>query len=321
MGGGRYGGNNMGIKDLLKSNYIIMYMNYYIRYYFPYLILGDDKRSRDVISEKYYNIFGEKINLNSPQTLNEKLQWLKLNVHENFYKQYVDKLAAREIWKKYGEEGLVPLVYDTNDYKKITLDKIPDYPCIVKCNTGCGDHEIIRDKSKVNINKLRNKCRIWMIGDYYYKSQEWQYKNIKPCIIIEKLLLDSNGHIPNDYKLHYINGELQFIYCSIDRESKNYRSIYSPEWERMNLEWVAKSEHRGGLYGDDIEAPKTLKRMIEIGNDIAKKFAYVRVDFYDVEGKLYYGEITLHHGSGFDTFEPKEYDRYFGDLLKLPLTK
>ena len=118
-------------------------------------------------------------------------------------------------------------------------------------------------------------------------------------------------------KLHYINGELQFIYCSIDREGENYRSIYSPDWKRIDMEWVAPKDHKGGLVGKDIPPPQTLEKMKKIADEIAKNFKYVRIDFYDVDGKLYYGEITLHHGSGFDTFEPKRMDEIFGKKLIL----
>ena len=278
--------------------------------------MGEKKRDIYLTQKKYRLIFGEALNLKNPKTLNEKIQWLKINDHKPFYTVCADKLAVREFWKGFGEERLVPLFFYTYNWEEITYDKLPDIPCIVKSNTGCGCYEIIRDKNKIDIDKLQQKCRRWLVGNYYYRSQEWQYKNIKPCIIVERLLLDKNGHIPNDYKLHFINGELQFVYCSIDREGKNYRSIYSPSWKRMNMEWVGRNDHKG-MIGDDIPCPETFKDMVAIGTQVAQRFKYVRVDFYDVDGKLYYGEITLHHGSGYDTFEPKEWDLYYGKKLKL----
>lgn len=322
MDKGRDGRNNMGLKNIVKGNdklYAIAYeLKYWLMYSVPN-ILGGDAYAKSQIKKKYFRVFGREVDLENPKTLTEKIQWLKLNVKEDFHTQCADKYLARNVWKKYGEDGLIPLLYQTYDYRDITVDVIPDVPCIIKCNTGSATYKIIRSKKDVDIKKLQYDCRRWMVGNYYYRSQEWQYKNIKPCIIIEKLLLDSQGHIPNDYKLNYINGNLEFIYCSIDREGENYRSIYSPTWERLDFEWVAKQDHKGALNGADIPAPKTLERMIEIGADIAKKFHYVRVDFYEVDEKLYYGEITLHHGSGFDTFEPEMYDWYYGEKLKLGL--
>ena len=307
----------MGIKTVIKNCVPLYWLYDQTRYSIPSHVLGKQWDIHET-KRKFQRAFGREIDLEDPKTLNEKIQWLKLNVREDFHTQCADKLAAREVWRQYGEDGLVPLLYQTEDWRKITGDVLPDVPCIVKSNTGSGAYQIVRDKSAVDIEKLRHECRRWMIGNYYCRSQEWQYKNIRPHIIIEQLLLDKNGHIPNDYKLHFINGQLQFVYCSIDREGANYRSIYSPEWERLDMEWVEKQNHKGGLTGGDIPQPQTFERMKEIGTDIAKRFYYVRVDFYEVEGKMYYGEITLHHGSGFDTFEPAYWDQYFGDKLTLP---
>ena len=294
---------------------LLLRLYYFFRFYIPRCILREQWDEYE-IKRKFKAVFGYEIDLDNPKTLNEKIQWLKLNDRKTFYSTCADKLAVRKYWKQFGEDSLIPLLFKTTNWREITYDNLPTVPCIVKSNTGCGYYEIIRDRNKVNIRELQKKCRKWMIGNYYYSSQEWQYKSIKPCIIIEKLLLNRDGHIPNDFKLHFINGELQFIYCSIDREGENYRSIYSPEWKRLNIEWVSKDSHRG-LVGKDIDCPKTFHQMVKIGEIIAKNFKYVRVDFYDVDGKLYYGEITLHHGSGLDTFEPKSYDLFFGNKLKL----
>lgn len=320
MGRGRYGGDNMEIKKFVKSHLtlynFLVFLWFEFRYKIPRKILGKNFDVKET-KRKFKKIFGRNIDLNNPQTLNEKIQWLKLNVHDDFHTLAADKYRAREYWKQFGEEGLIPLLYMTYDWKDIKPENLPDEPCIVKCNSGSGRYMIIRDKANVNYKKLRKQCHLWLRTNYYYTSQEWQYKNIKPCIIVEKLLLDKNGHIPNDYKLHYINGELQFIYCSIDREGENYRNIYSPEWKRIDMEWVAPNSHKGGLVGKEIPQPSSFERMKEIADEIAKNFKYVRVDFYDVDGKLYYGEITLHHGGGFDTFEPQEFDLIYGKKLIL----
>jgi len=308
----------MGIRAKLRTNYYLFSIYYSFRYRIPEALFGK-RRDIRISKKKFKKYFGRKINLKNPQTLNEKIQWLKINVREDFQTVCADKYKAREYWSKFGTDGLVPLLFQTYDWKDITLEVIPDEPCIIKANNGSGEYFIVRDKKQIDINYIRKMCRIWLSRNYYLQEQEWQYKNIKPCIIIEKLLLDKNGKIPNDYKFNFINGELQFIYCSIDREGENYRAIYSPEWKRMDFEWVAKSDHKGALVGKGIETPKNYEKMIAIAKEIAKNFCYVRVDFYEVEGKLYYGEITLHHGSGYDTFEPEKYDYIYGGKMVLPL--
>jgi len=129
--------------------------------------------------------------------------------------------------------------------------------------------------------------------------------------------MDKKGKLPNDYKLNYFNGKLEFVYCSVDREGGNHRNIYTPDWKPLPFSWVNAEDHRSDLIGPIIKKPASFDRMVEIGNEIAKKFDLVRVDFYDVDGKLYYGEITLHHGGGFDTFKPKKFDLIYGKKLKL----
>lgn len=303
------------ISDYVRGNLFLFRLYYFLRYSLPYYIFKE-RYDIYVTKRKYRSVFGHEIDLNNPQTLNEKIQWLKLNVHDDFHTVCADKLAVRNYWKQFGKDSLIPLLFQTYKYQDITYENLPDVPCIVKCNTGCGYYQIIRDKNKVDINVLQKECRRWMIGNYYYRSQEWQYKNIKPCILVEKLLLDKNGHIPNDYKLHFFNGELQFIYCSVDREGANYRSIYSPEWKKLDIEWVSRENHKA-IPQKSIVCPSTFPQMLKIGKVIAENFKYVRVDFYDVDGKLYYGEITLHHGSGYDTFVPELYDLYYGKKLHI----
>lgn len=268
---------------------------------------------------RFKHVFGREINLQNPTTLNEKIQWLKLHVRKDIQTVMADKYGARDyIRTHFGEEYLVPLLFETSDWRDITLDNIPDEPCIVKPNHGTGAYVIIRDKNRVDINALQLKCLEWLNTDFYKITQEWQYKNIKRRIIIEKLLQTKDGTIPNDYKLNYINGKLEFIYCSVGRESENKRNVYDANWNPLLFSWVEPYKDVTDIRGKEIPAPPTLPKMMEIGEEIAKEFAYVRVDFYDVDGKLYIGEITFHHGGGFDVFVPDEYDLYYGEKLILP---
>lgn len=308
----------MGVRATVKMNLAAagIGLRDAVKYGIPYF-WGGDRWLKKEISEKFYNSFGRVPDFENPMTMNEKLQVLKLCERDAFYTQCVDKYRAREIWSQYGEDGLVPLVIVTRDVKDLKPENLPDYPFIIKSNAGFASNIIVRDKNRLDYEALQFECKKWLARNYFYVSQEYAHKNVKRMILVEKLLMDRNGRIPNDYKLHYFNGELQFVYCSIDREGKNYRSIYNPEWQRMDMEWVGKGRHKGGLYGDNIEEPGSFARMKSIGGDLSKKFKYVRLDFYDVDGKLYYGEITLYHGSGFDTFEPSAYDEIYGSLLKL----
>lgn len=265
--------------------------------------------------------FGYKLDLNNPQTLNEKINWLKLyeNVDNLFLTQCADKFGAREfLAKEFGEEYLIPLLFQTTNPKDIIRENLPDFPCIIKATHDSGGHYyIVRDPSKMNYPLMQENFRYWLSMNYYKIGKEWQYKNITPRIVVEKLLVTKDGKIPNDYKLHFLNGELQFIYVSYDREGVNDRCTYDREWNKMPFVWVPAESYRETMNTSDVPRPASLERMIEFGSKIASRFKYVRVDFYDVDGKLYFGEITIHHGGGMDHFFPNEYDLVYGKKLHL----
>jgi len=280
------------------------------------LLKGGVKAS---IDRRFTQVFGHGVNWDNPTTLNEKIQWLKLYGYKPFHTVCADKYRMREyLFEKFGNnEYQIPVLYKTDNWKDINMDNIPNEPCVIKANHTQGDVVIVRDKSKLDINKLRKDCRWWLFRNLYPECYEPQYKDIKPLIIIEKLLLTKDGYVPNDYKLHYINGELQFVYCSVSRETINKRNIYDANWKPLMFTWSEKYKDPSKLRGPEIPAPSTFEKMKELGAVIAKDFKYVRVDFYDVDGVLYFGEITLHHGSGLDVFVPESYDTYYGNILKL----
>ena len=270
--------------------------------------------------KKFKESFGRALNLNDPKTLNEKIQWLKIYdyVDKPFYTQCSDKYWVRSyIAKEFGEEYLVPLLFETTDCSKIQYDSFPDCHCIVKPNHSSGDYIIVRDKNEIDFQWLRNECNHWLKTDYYRRSKEWQYKNIERRIIVEKLLEKKDGKIPNDYKLHFINGEFQFVYVSYDREGVNDRCVFDENWNRLPFVWLEKVKYKPTLNTALVPRPASFKKMIEFGTRVAQNFKYVRVDFFDVDGQLFFGEITLCHGGGFDSFFPEEYDLFFGNKLSL----
>ncbi len=309
----------MGIREFVNKarfrNGFLFFLSrvvYEIWVFFKFRI----RRNRTIIRDKYRRIFGYTLDLSAPRTLNEKLQWLKLNDQKDFYTICADKYAVRDyLARMFGAEYLIPLIYHTDNWRAVVPEHIARYPCIVKANHTSGDYVILRNPDDVDWKELKRRCRWWLKKDYYAVSQEWQYKNIKRQIVVEELLQTRSGRIPNDYKLHYINGKLQFVYVSIDREGANKRNIYDENWSPLDFTWVEKGA--GNVRGAEIEVPATFETMKAIGSKIAADFKYVRVDFYDVDGRLYFGEITLYHGSGFDVFTPPEYDLKYGELLNL----
>jgi hypothetical protein len=285
--------------------------------YKSYRWIKYDRLSDEVfLKKRFLKLQGYKLDLKTPKSLNEKINWLKLNYSHPHETILADKYAVREyISKEIGEKYLIPLVFTTKNVKEINFKNFPDYPVIVKANHDSGSYLIIRDKAKVDWSNLRIDCRFWLSRNYYWIERERQYKQIQPRIIIEKLLITKDGKIPFDYKLHCINGKVEFIYVSIDREGDNKRNIYSRDWDPLLFTWANKNKNVHNLRGIEIHKPSNMDKMIELAEIIARDFPYVRIDFYDVDGKIYFAEVTQHHGGGFDKIKPIEWDYKYGTLL------
>lgn len=301
------------LKEWVKNSYWLYRLYFFVKYEIPSRIMGD----KWVIKRDFKESMGFLPDIDHPKTINEKLQWLKLNDRHDFNTLAADKYRVRDFYREhFGDEYIVPILARFENWRDVKYDKLPDEPFIIKANTGTSTWQIVRDKRELNIKELRTNCRKWMNCNHYFASQEWQYKNIKPCIIVEKLLTDKQGKLPVDYKLHYINGQLQFIYCVTDREGDSYRAMFSPEWELLPFQWVSVKNHKPLRTDINEPRPKNLDKMIEFGNVIAQQFKYyVRVDFYEVDGHMYFSEITMHHGSGYNKFFPAEAEKQYADQL------
>jgi len=274
--------------------------------YLQFLIYSDE----DYVKKGFKQNLGYELNLDNPQTFNEKLQWLKLNVQTELHTICADKLAVREyIKEQIGEEYLIPLIFSTSDVKKITSNNFPDYPVIIKSNHDSGKVLVIKDKSLVNWKLIQLLFASILKNNFYYIGREQQYKNIKPTILIEKLLLDKNKNIPNDYKLHCFNGKLLFTQVDKGRFDKHTRSYIDIDWNLLDCKVRLENEY--------IEKPKNMDKMQKLAEILAKPFDYVRVDFYSFDNNIYFGELTFCPGSGWDYYSPLSNDYNFGKKLDL----
>ncbi|WP_252736923.1 ATP-grasp fold amidoligase family protein [Zobellia galactanivorans] len=263
---------------------------------------------------------GYKLNLKNPQTLNEKINWLKLYDRTALHTQCSDKYEVRKfVSEQIGEEFLVPLYLETEDPQKITPGNIINTPCIIKTNHDSSGGFFIYNKNKINWVSLQKKLSKRLHSNYFWSSREWQYKNIKPRIIVEKLLQDVHGDIPNDYKFHCFNGKVRMISVDIGRNTENHhRNWYSRNWEREPYKW---SSHKGNKYTDptenDLDQPENFELMKSLSEKLASPFCYARIDWYDVNGKLFFGEITFHHDGGYLPILPQIWDKKLGGELNL----
>jgi len=279
--------------------------------HFKYTIKSDISK----INKEFAHNLGYKPDLQNPKTYNEKLQWLKLYDRRPLHTQCADKFAVRAYVKeKVGEKYLIPLVFETTRIKDIKPENLPDFPIIIKANHDSSGGSIITDKKTTNWIIVRNKLFKSMHANYYTKYIEWQYKNIKRRVIVEKLLQHKDGSIPFDYKMHYFNGELAFIQLDIDRHIGHKRNLYDKDWNFLDIEWVYKN-------GPSVEKPTCFEEMKSVSKALAQDFSHVRIDLYTLENKIYFGEMTFHSESGFGEFKPKEWDLKFGEMLTLPSSK
>lgn len=226
----------------------------------------------------------------------------------------VDKFLNREyIESIIGEEYLVPLIGVWEKFEDIDFSKIPKR-FVLKCTHDSGGLVICHDKSKLNINKIRKKINDSLKCNFFYVGREWQYKNIKPRIICEEFL--GNGQVPpDDYKLMCFNGKVDNVMVCSGRETGN------PQYYFFDLDWKLKKYNKSTQdLSDDFQIPKPLnfERMVEIAEKLAKPYYFARVDLYNIEGKIYFGEITLTPNSGFDANLTTEADIVLGEKLLIP---
>ena len=282
-----------------------------------------------VNEEKYEsNIFLKRIgktpNFRNPQSLNEKIAWLKIHYLQDYYKMACDKYLVHEyLKKKLGKDYAPDLIFCTKDAKELNYANITEFPCIIKVSNGCGANLILNSPNEYSEKYLQDffEKQVWISNANVLSSFEHQYLTHNPYIVVEKLLVDEKGNIPNDYKFLYINGQLEFVYCSVDRKGQNVRQIYDGNWDRLPFVWIVDAdeklfEHHNSSVS--IQKPLHYEEMLNISQILAQDFPLVRVDFYVLKERIYVGEITLHHGSGHDRFYPEKYDMYYGEKLNLP---
>ena len=272
-----------------------------------YKKLSDEEFSK----RKFKFIFNKDLNLKNPITYNEKIQWLKLYDRNDYYTTLVDKYSVREEIKKIiGDSYLIPLLGVWDDANNIEFNKLPNQ-FVLKCTHNSGKGMCVcTNKNDLNIKKVIKKLNSGLKENYYLKSREWPYKNVKPRIIAEQFI-GENNRTPNDYKFFIIEGKIECIMVCSDRDiNKTSFSYYDLEWNPYSNE---KNEKK-------IPKPIMLNEMISITNKIIEdlpKIHTYRIDLYNVKDKIYFGEITLYNDGGFDDDITKETDELMGSKINL----
>lgn len=266
-------------------------------------------KQKELLSSMYAEKIGHPLDWNNLRTYTEKMQWEKIENKDPRKTMLADKHAVRNwVANLVGEEYLIPELGVWNKFDDIDFDKLPNQ-FVLKTNHGTGTNFIVKDKSKMNIKEARKKFNDWMKMDFgYFNGFETHYSDIVPQIMAEEYLETEYGEL-QDYKFLCFNGEPYYCWVDLGRYSKHTRNVYDLEW---NLQPWNQATY--GVYKEPIPKPLNYDKMIDLVRILCKDFAQVRVDLYNVAGKIYFGEMTFTNGRGFDRIIPEEYDLILGDL-------
>lgn len=261
----------------------------------------------------YWLSLGKKLNLKDPKTFNEKLQWLKLYNRKPEYTIMVDKVKAKEyVAKIIGKEHIIPTLGVWDKFDEIDFDKLPEQ-FVLKCNHNSGlGMCICRDKSKLDIAKVKRELRKGLRQDYYMTNREWPYKNVPRKIMAEKFMQDGDKPDLTDYKFFCFNGEPKMMYVSHDNAEHATTDFFDMDYNRLPIRM--KDPNSEVLP----EQPKEFEEMKQYARQLSKNIPFLRVDFYVISHVVYFGELTFFHNSGLTPIRPTEWEYKIGKWLKLP---
>lgn len=257
------------------------------------------------INRMFFKKHGYSLDWNILETYSEKMQYEKLY---NVYSQKIeltDKIAVRKYVKeKIGEDYLIPIIGIWEDEKSIAFKTLPN-EFVLKTNNASGTNIIVTDKSKIKEKNIKKTIKQWLRLKFAYIYFEMHYSKIKPMVYAEKLI--GHGENVKDYKFLCFAGKPYYCWVDTDRFSKHKRTVYDLNWQYVPVTI-------GPFKNDVVDKPINFDKMIELVTILCKGFQHVRIDLYNVEGKIYFGEMTFTSGAGFEKITPKEFDKHLGEL-------
>jgi hypothetical protein len=263
----------------------------------------------------YFRYQKQFLHLKHPKKYTEKIMWLKLHGNLETYTTLVDKYGVRDyIAKKLGEDYLIPLLGCWENFEDIQFNELPNR-FVLKATHGSGYNFICKDKSKLDVAKLKMIFDGWMNENFFRFEREPQYKDIRPRIVCEEYMEDETGQL-RDFKFYCANGRPKLIQVDTDRFSGHKSELLDPNWQKFTTVQCAAF----GELEKPVTKPKMLKEMLDIATKLSKDFPFVRVDLYLVDDTIYFGELTFTPGSGIVQFEPSRTgDLEFARILDLDL--
>lgn len=280
-----------------------LFLDYYV---FP--ILSDE-----TFLKLYYRLLvGRKLDLENPKGYNEKLQWLKLHDRNPEYSRLVDKFGVKKIVADIiGEEHVVPLVGGPwQSVDDIDIDMLPK-KFVLKLSHDCGGVIICRDKDNFEWEKAKKILKKKLKHNYFYRGREWPYKNVSPCIFAEKYIENNGQNALNDYKFMCFDSIPRIMFVVTERDVSLKVDFFDMDFKHLPFARKYPNSHK------EISKPESFELMKELAQKLAQNIHHVRVDFYEVDGQIYFGEYTFYPGGGFERFDPYEYDLLLGEMLTI----
>lgn len=297
----------------LKNNNILLLLLWHIYMFYRGKLDLKIKSDKTAIEKLYFNYSGKYLNLETPITFSEKIQWLKLNYHNPQLEIFADKFFVRNFLINKGYSEILSNVIGY--YTTIDDIKIEDLPkrFVMKASHGSGWNLIVKDKKIINWNIWLLIFKYWLKDNIFWQGREWCYKNMPQGIICEEYMEDDKGEL-NDYKFFCFNGKVKFVQANKGRGT----NIHAQNFYDLNWKLLPFGKDLTPLPDVIIDKPYCLNEMIDISRDLSHKLPFVRVDLYEVKKKIIFGEMTFYPKSGLPDFIPNEYDEILGRMLELP---
>lgn len=273
----------------------------------------DSLSDEDFLKKAFLICVGYPLNLERPQTFNEKIQWLKLHDRRDEYPLFIDKYKVKKIiGEKISVQYVIPTLGVWDSFDDIDFSKLPD-KFVLKCTHDSGGVVVVKNKQELKLNKVKKFLNKRLKRNFYYNGREWAYKNIQPRIIAEEYIGNGEQEV-NDYKFFCFSGTVKALFVAQDRSSDMETKFDFFDSEYNHLDFI-----NGHPNAESVpKKPVCFEQMKYLSEVLSNGYPHMRVDWYEVDGKLYFGELTLAHWSGLTKFVPEKWDKIFGDWLKLP---
>ena len=266
---------------------------------------------RQALQLRYFREYGRALNLKNPQRMSEKIQWRKLYQRDPRLVVFADKIAVKqEIAKRIGEQYVTPNLWTGEDPADIPWDQLTA-PFVIKVNHSFGNHVFVRDKARIDRSNVAGHLREQLSYSHVVRGREWCYGEIKRQILIERIIEPRPGELPEDFKFFVYHGAVHFTQVDHDRYGQHRRSFFDRAWNMQPTILLVPP------ISPPVKPPPHYELMIELAERIGAEFDFVRVDLYDTDQGVFFGETTFYPGSGFAKLEPDEQDLAFGAPWKL----